>query len=150
MICVDLPWGRWRIRSQDGAVVEVCPAEGIVTETATELEKETARQLIEYAAGQRTVFTVEASPRGTPFQQAVWRELCRVPYGCSISYSALACWIGRPNASRAVARAVAANPCLVLVPCHRVIGIRGSITGFSAGLSLKRRLLTLEGIPWKE
>lgn len=150
MICVDLPWGRWKIRSQDGAVVEIYPTEETDAEFATELEKETARQLMEYAAGQRTVLTVPTAPRGTPFQRAVWQELCRVPYGCSISYRELACRIGRPTACRAVARAVGSNPCLVLIPCHRVVGVHGSITGFSAGLSLKRCLLSLEGIFWKE
>ena len=150
MICVDLPWGRWKICSQDGAVVEIYPAEETGTGPASELEKEAARQLMEYAAGQRTVFTVPTAPRGTPFQRTVWQELCCVPYGCSISYRELACRIGRPTACRGVARAVGSNPCLVFIPCHRVIGIDGSITGFSAGLSLKRRLLSLEGIPWKE
>lgn len=150
MLCVELPWGWWQIISQNDAIVAIHPTDERHLDLGTELEKEAAKQLQEYAAGQRMTFTVPAATSGTPFQQSVWQELCRIPYGCSVSYGDLARRIGRPTAYRAVAQAVGANPCLVLIPCHRVIGTDGSITGFSAGLTLKRRLLSLEGIFWKE
>lgn len=150
MYCVDLPWGCWEIHAQDGALVTVLPATRPQMGTPEPLELEAAGQLMEYAQGSRKEFSLPLKPHGTAFQQTVWQELSRVPYGCSISYGELARRIGRPTACRAVAQAVGANPCLVLLPCHRILGSDGSVTGFSAGLPLKRQLLTLEGILWKE
>ena len=92
-----------------------------------------------------TTFTFPLDLVGTAFQQEVWQELRKVPYGQTTSYSALAKKIGRPKAYRAVANAVGRNPLLVIVPCHRVLGKDGSLTGFRGGLPLKRRLLGIEG-----
>lgn len=86
---------------------------------------------------------------GTPFQRKVWQRLCAIPTGKTLSYGALAASIGRPGAARAVGGAVGANPVTILVPCHRVIGENGSLTGFGHGLPMKRSLLAHEGISTK-
>ncbi|MGF1610829.1 MAG: methylated-DNA--[protein]-cysteine S-methyltransferase [Kiloniellales bacterium] len=101
-------------------------------------------QLRDYFAGKRTDFDLPLSPRGTPFQLAVWRALCDIPYGETISYGELARRIGRPSASRAVGAANGANPLPIVVPCHRVIGSSGKLTGFGGGLETKAALLALE------
>jgi methylated-DNA-[protein]-cysteine S-methyltransferase len=102
------------------------------------------QQLREYFAGQRKAFSLTLEPRGTEFQRAVWSELRRIPYGETISYKELAARIGKPNAVRAVGAANGANPIPIIIPCHRVIGNNGSLTGFGGGLPLKKRLLELE------
>jgi methylated-DNA-[protein]-cysteine S-methyltransferase len=101
-------------------------------------------QLEEYFAGQRQVFDLPLAPEGTVFQRAVWQALTRIPYGETISYGELARRIGKPQASRAVGLANGANPLPIVVPCHRVIGADGSLTGFGGGLDIKRKLLALE------
>lgn len=101
-------------------------------------------QLEEYFAGRRREFDIELAPRGTPFQDSVWRELRNIPYGASISYAELARRVGRPSAYRAVGAANGANPWPIVVPCHRVIGSDRSLTGFGGGLEAKRALLRLE------
>jgi methylated-DNA-[protein]-cysteine S-methyltransferase len=102
------------------------------------------RQLREYFAGERKAFSLTLSPRGTDFQRAVWSELRRIPYGETISYKQLAERIGKPKAVRAVGAANGANPIPIIIPCHRVIGNDGSLTGFGGGLPLKKKLLELE------
>jgi methylated-DNA-[protein]-cysteine S-methyltransferase len=102
-------------------------------------------QLAEYFAGKRRRFELAVAPRGTEFQRRVWRALGEIPYGRTVSYGELARGIGRPGASRAVGLANGANPLPIIVPCHRVIGADGSLTGFGGGLPIKRRLLALEG-----
>jgi methylated-DNA-[protein]-cysteine S-methyltransferase len=102
-------------------------------------------QLAEYFAGRRRTFSLDLAPAGTAFQRATWAALTRIPYGETISYGELARRVGRPNASRAVGAANGANPLPILVPCHRVIGADGSLTGFGGGLPVKRALLELEG-----
>lgn len=103
-----------------------------------------ARQIGEYFNGQRLVFDLPLNPRGTPFQQRVWGELRRIPAGTAISYGALAQRLGMPGAARAVGGANAANPLALIVPCHRVIGATGKLTGYAGGLPLKQRLLEFE------
>lgn len=103
------------------------------------------RQLDEYFAGQRERFDVRLAPRGTAFQREVWWALQQIPYGTTTSYAQLAQQIGRPRAIRAVGTANGANPVAVIVPCHRVIGSDGSLTGFAGGLERKQQLLQLEG-----
>jgi O-6-methylguanine DNA methyltransferase len=104
-----------------------------------------AAELHAYFAGKRRKFTFPLAPRGTPFQRKVWDELLRIPYGATVSYRELAARVGNPSAQRAVARANATNPIAVVVPCHRVIGADGTLTGYGGGLDKKRRLLELEG-----
>jgi methylated-DNA-[protein]-cysteine S-methyltransferase len=101
-------------------------------------------QLEEYFAGERTTFELPLHPLGTPFQLAVWQELALIPYGVTISYGELARRIDQPLAVRAVGAANGRNPLPIIVPCHRVIGSNGSLTGFGGGLPTKRYLLALE------
>lgn len=103
-------------------------------------------QLGEYLAGERRVFDVPLDPRGTPFQIAVWRELLNIPHGQTRSYQDVAVAIGRPTAVRAVGAANGSNPIPIIIPCHRVIGRDGSLTGYGGGLPMKERLLCLEGV----
>ena len=102
------------------------------------------RQLAEYFAGTRKQFDVPLALRGTTFQIEVWRALQQIPYGQTRSYTEIARWIGRPAATRAVGGANGANPIPIIVPCHRVIGMDGSLTGFGGGIAIKRRLLDFE------
>jgi methylated-DNA-[protein]-cysteine S-methyltransferase len=102
------------------------------------------RELEEYFAGERTRFEVPLAPGGTPFQRAVWRELERIPYGTTTSYREIARRVGRPLAVRAVGAANGRNPISIVVPCHRVVGADGSLTGYAGGEDAKRRLLDLE------
>lgn len=104
-----------------------------------------ARQLDEYFAGTRRDFDLPLAPRGTSFQQQVWRRLADIPYGETISYSQLAQRVGRPTAVRAVGAANGRNPLPLVLPCHRVIGSDGSLTGFGGGLPTKEFLLKMEG-----
>ena len=104
-----------------------------------------ARQLDEYFANKRERFELRLAAKGTEFQRAVWRALVEIPYGTTTSYAELAKTIGRPTAIRAVGTANGANPIAVIVPCHRVIGSNGSLTGFAGGLERKQLLLELEG-----
>ena len=103
-------------------------------------------QLTAYLEGALREFAVPLDLRGTPFQVGVWRELLRIGYGETRSYARVAAAIGRPNAVRAVGLANGANPIPILVPCHRVVGSSGKLTGYGGGLALKERLLILEGI----
>ncbi|MHB2017891.1 MAG: methylated-DNA--[protein]-cysteine S-methyltransferase [Candidatus Xenobia bacterium] len=100
------------------------------------------QQIDEYFASRREAFDLPLAPEGTPFQQRVWRALCEIPYGTTLSYGELAARLG--SSSRAVGRANATNPIALIVPCHRVIGRDGSLTGYAFGIELKRRLLDLE------
>lgn len=103
------------------------------------------RQLDQFFAGKRDAFDLPLAPQGTEFQRTVWDELLRIPYGETISYGELAKRIGRPKASRAVGAANGQNPISIVIPCHRVIGADGSLTGFGGGLPKKRKLLKIEG-----
>jgi methylated-DNA-[protein]-cysteine S-methyltransferase len=105
-----------------------------------------ASQLRAYAAGDLTRFDLPLRPRGTDFQLAVWEALTRIPYGNTTTYGRVARDIGRPSGSRAVGAAVGANPIGIVVPCHRVIGANGSLTGFAGGLDNKMSLLRREGV----
>jgi methylated-DNA-[protein]-cysteine S-methyltransferase len=105
---------------------------------------ETVRQLRAYFAGELREFDLPLAPAGTPFQLRVWRELRNIPYGQTISYGELARRVGSPKGSRAVGLANGANPISIVVPCHRVIGSSGKLTGYGGGLENKARLLALE------
>ncbi|MEO7067071.1 MAG: methylated-DNA--[protein]-cysteine S-methyltransferase [Rhodanobacter sp.] len=102
------------------------------------------RQLDEYFAGKRQTFDLTLNPHGTPFQLSVWMQLRQIPYGTTISYGELARRVGNPAASRAVGAANGRNPLSIIVPCHRVIGSSGKLTGFGGGLPAKEFLLGLE------
>ncbi len=105
---------------------------------------EVLRQLRAYFAGELENFNLPLAPEGTAFQKKVWDQLCQIPYGETISYGALAKRIGNPNASRAVGLANGSNPIPIVIPCHRVIGSNGKLTGYGGGLPIKEKLLALE------
>jgi methylated-DNA-[protein]-cysteine S-methyltransferase len=101
-------------------------------------------ELLEYFAGQRTIFTLPLNPAGTPFQKSVWQTLCTIAYGETISYANEAKLLGNPKAVRAVANANGRNPISILIPCHRVIATGGRLGGYSGGIEKKEFLLALE------
>jgi methylated-DNA-[protein]-cysteine S-methyltransferase len=104
------------------------------------------RQLEEYFRGERRRFAIPLAPSGTPFQKRVWDEVARIPYGTTIAYAELARRLGAAGAARAAGAANGRNPLPILVPCHRVLGSDGTLTGYAGGLDAKRRLLELEGL----
>ncbi len=106
----------------------------------------TAQQLDEYFSGQRTEFDVALDMSGTAFQRSVWQELSAIPFGASVSYAQHAQKLGNPKALRAVGSAIGKNPVSIIVPCHRVIGTSGAVTGYAGGVERKRFLLALEGV----
>ena len=108
------------------------------------LFEDVVAQLTEYFAGTRRQFDLPLAPAGTPFQQRVWAALLDIPYGHTISYGELASRIGQKSASRAVGLANGSNPLPIVIPCHRVIGANGKLTGYGGGLPIKERLLALE------
>lgn len=103
-------------------------------------------QLTEYFAGQRQRFDLKLRPHGTPFQQGVWRALMTVPFGTTSTYGAIAAAVGRPSAVRAAGAAIGANPIAIVLPCHRIVGFDGSLTGYAGGMHRKVKLLTHEGV----
>lgn len=144
--------GTFRLEEEDNAIcgLALCP-DGVpeleplprkVCETP--LLQEAEEQLNEYFAGARREFDLPLAPKGTPFQKAVWAEMCRIPYGETCTYGQLAAAIGRPKAARAVGGACHSNPIAILQPCHRVVGRSGSLTGYAYGVEMKQYLLELE------
>lgn len=105
-----------------------------------------AQELAEYFAGKRQHFEIPLAPHGTAFQQTVWRELQKIPYGSTCSYKTVAARIQNPKALRAVGSANGKNPLCIVIPCHRVIAADGGIGGYSGGLPIKRKLLALEQV----
>jgi methylated-DNA-[protein]-cysteine S-methyltransferase len=108
--------------------------------------KKAKRELQEYFAGRRKQFEVALDPEGTPFQRSVWKAISRVAFGRTISYGELARLAGEPGSARAAGAATGRNPISIIVPCHRIMGADGSLTGYAGGLNRKRALLALEGI----
>jgi methylated-DNA-[protein]-cysteine S-methyltransferase len=120
------------------------PLTGLVENDRHPVLLKTERQLEEYFAGSRRAFDLPLDMRGTTFQKDVWEALLAIPYGETRSYGQLAKQLGRPSASRAVGAANGRNPISIVVPCHRVIGSSGKLTGFAGGLDVKARLLDME------
>lgn len=123
---------------------DVLPPEG---SCPTSLLAQAQRQLEEYFAGQRTAFDLPLRPQGTAFQRSVWQALQVIPYGETRTYGQIAAAVGRPKASRAVGGACHCNPIGIIIPCHRVVGASGSLTGYAGGLDRKAALLALEQHP---
>lgn len=137
------PLGPLTLSEKEGALVELRFGDFGGTDASDLLER--ARAEIEaYFAGRRRTFDLPLAPAGTPFQQRVWRALQEIPYGECRSYGAVAAAVGAPKASRAVGMANCRNPLPVLIPCHRVIGANGRLTGYAGGLEKKELLLNLE------
>ena len=150
---VDSPVGRIHLAANENGLTHLLFAdytshrpEGDGSVAAASILAETERQLGEYFAGQRREFELPLAPAGTEFQQKVWRSLRGIPSGQTISYAALAQCIGQPKAVRAVGAANGANPIAIIIPCHRVIGAGGRLTGYGGGLQAKKTLLELEGV----
>lgn len=120
------------------------PPETGAEDSATPVLHEAQKQLKQYFAGDLTQFDLPLNPIGTPFQMQVWAELLRIPYGETISYGELAKRVGNPKGSRAVGLANGKNKISIIIPCHRVIGANGQLTGFGGGLPRKAKLLEIE------
>lgn len=147
---VASPFGDLRVlTSERGVVAVVWPGDRRVNSpadaTSNSIGQEAAQQLSEYFAGERTCFDLPLDLRGTEFQKQVWESLATIPFGQTVSYAEQAERVGRPSAVRAVAAANGKNPVSIVLPCHRVIGSDGSLTGYAAGLDAKRWLLAHEG-----
>lgn len=146
-IHVDTPVGLMALECRDDALTALylpChPMEPVGGETA--LLSQGRKELLEYFQGKRHRFDLPLSPAGTPFQQQVWKELAKIPYGTVLTYGELARLVGKPKACRAVGQANHHNPLPIFLPCHRVVGAKGALTGYAGGLELKRFLLKLEG-----
>ncbi|GGZ15704.1 methylated-DNA--[protein]-cysteine S-methyltransferase [Streptomyces nitrosporeus] len=148
---VDSPYGPLTLVASDGVLAGLYmtgqrhrPDEETFGEEDPRPFGETARQLDAYFAGELTEFDLPLHLDGTPFQRAVWAELLRIPYGETRSYGELARTLGSPGASRAVGLANGRNPVGIIVPCHRVLGASGGLTGYGGGLDRKQRLLAFE------
>ena len=139
---VMTPLGPMCLVEADGALVRFFRGSGGADASPLLLEAE--KQLAEYFAGTRREFALPLAPAGTEFQRKVWDALCTIPYGETRSYGEIAAAIGKPKAARAVGSAVHRNPLPVILPCHRVIGANGSLTGFAWGTEAKAVLLALE------
>lgn len=139
------PIGPLTLVEEDGAIVQLLfGAYGPDGEKTTGLSA-AERQLMEYFSGTRREFDLPLNPAGTEFQKAVWKALGEIPYGETRSYKEIARMLNRPKAFRAVGMANHCNPIPVIIPCHRVVGSDGSLTGYAGGLVAKRILLHLEG-----
>ncbi|MDH3593853.1 MAG: methylated-DNA--[protein]-cysteine S-methyltransferase [Rhodospirillales bacterium] len=147
--CLDSPVGRLLLAGDEAGLRLICfPSEKRTTEPGWRRDDapftEAVRQLEAYFAGELSEFDLTLAPKGTTFQLSVWQALRRIPYGETVSYGEVARAIGRPTASRAVGAANGSNPLPIVIPCHRVIGSTGKLTGFGGGLDTKAALLALE------
>ena len=142
------PVGKISIACEDDYIVKVKLSDTLehAVRKETPLIQEAYRQLTEYFEGKRTHFELPLKPKGTPFQQAVWNALCRISYGKTKSYKEIAEMVGNPKACRAVGMANRRNPVMIIIPCHRVIGADGSLTGYACGTEVKKQLLALENL----
>ena len=147
--------GKIGIAEKDGSISGVyfsedlykqeCLRQGIsIFETA--LIKDAGNQLAGYLAGGLKTFSLPLAPEATPFRREIWQALTEIPYGVTATYRQIAEKVGKPKAARAVGFACKCNPIPIFIPCHRVIGSNGKLTGYAGGLQLKERLLLLEGV----
>ena len=147
LILFDTPVGAIGLEEENGAIVRLLLPGAPVPRIAcheTPVLTEGKRQLLEYLAGVRRVFDLPLAPKGSEFYRSVWRALEEIPYGETRSYRDIPQVVGRPKAVRAVGQANHNNPIPIIIPCHRVVGANGSLTGYGGGLDLKERLLRLE------
>ena len=152
---IDTPFGRVRLVGRPEALTgcyfdgqrHLPPLPAGEPDDGLTLFREAANQLRDYLAGRRHDFDLPFDPVGTAFQQAVWRQIAAVPFGETITYRELAEAAGSPAAVRAAGAATGRNPLSVMVPCHRIVGSDGSLTGYAGGLDRKVALLRLEGVP---
>ena len=154
------PVGPLRIVADDAALKQLWlpnevksrrPENGWIENEAHPIIASVIRVLTEYFAGKRVDFnTIPCEPEGSEFQRAVWQRLRDIDYADVINYGAIAASVGRPKGAQAVGGAVGSNPIAIVLPCHRVLGKDGTLTGYSGGLDVKKALLALEGILYKE
>jgi len=151
--CIESPLGTMRLTATPEGLASIffadetgmpAPGQGWVRDSATPALRRAAAQLGEYFAGRRRAFDLPLAPSGTPFQRAVWNAIATVPAGATISYTELARRAGHAGSFRAVGAATGRNPIAIVVPCHRIVGADGSLTGYAGGLARKRALLALE------
>jgi methylated-DNA-[protein]-cysteine S-methyltransferase len=150
MHSVETPIGPLLLSAEDGRLSGVAFAASSEECSTEPLLLEAEAQLHAYFTGELERFELPLAPRGTAFQVSVWQALLEIPYGSTTTYSELAAALGRPSACRAVGAANGRNPLAVIVPCHRVIGASGALTGYGGGLERKRRLLALEAAKARE
>lgn len=145
------PLGLMALAEENGAITHLYlpgrPTPRLVSHP-TPLLLEGERQLLEYLGGRRKVFDLPLSPQGTPFQRRVWQALKAIPWGETRSYRDIAQAVDSPRGFRAVGMTNHRNPIPIFIPCHRVVGADGSLTGYAGGLELKQALLALEGHPF--
>jgi methylated-DNA-[protein]-cysteine S-methyltransferase len=146
---MESPIGALGVRADDGGLraIEFLERGGRASRAPRHLTaplRDAVDQIRAYFAGELREFTLPLAPAGSRLQQVVWRSMCAVPYGATISYGELARRLGRPGAARAIGAACARNPLPIAIPCHRVIGSDGRLTGYAGGIDAKRRLLALE------
>lgn len=141
---VETPVGFLRLEADGAALTKVEFCAGPCAAPQSDLLRQAAQQLAEYFSGARRSFSVPLAPQGTPFQRAVWRALCDIPYGQTRSYGQIAAAVGNPRAARAVGMACNRNPIGIVIPCHRVVGANGALTGYAGGMDKKAALLALE------
>ena len=150
---IDSPTGNLRLIASENALVAIQwekkagdhgRTDGLVRDDRHSVLVETERQLNEYFAGNRREFDIPLDMRGTRFQKSVWEALLAIPFGETRSYGQIARQLGNANATRAVGAANGQNPIPIVVPCHRVVGSNGTLTGFGGGLETKAQLLSLE------
>ena len=149
MLTFPSPLGALTLTEEEGALTELRFGD-LGGRDLSPLLMHARREIGEYLAGERREFDLPLSPSGTPFQREVWRALQAIPYGECRTYGAIAAAIDRPKAFRAVGMANHCNPLPLLIPCHRVVGADGRLTGYAGGLERKRFLLAIEGLEqWK-
>lgn len=139
------PVGNLVLTSNGSALTQLRRAAPAERQDDCPILQQATAELDEYFAGQRQAFTVPLCPTGSDFQQAAWAALRRIPYGQTCSYAQQAAAMGKLGAARAVGQANHRNPIWILIPCHRVLGSNGALTGYGGGLDMKRFLLALEG-----
>ena len=144
--CMDSPVGPLRLTEETGKLTGLYFGGMPSGEAPTPLLWEAERQLREYFQGMRKMFDLPLSYGGTEFQHRVWQALREIPYGTTVTYGEIAAAAGRPKGAQAAGQAVGKNPISIILPCHRVIGKNGTLTGFAGGLEIKRKLLNIEGI----
>ena len=145
-ITINSPVGILRIVSDGKSVTELktIPAPDASTDAECTVLMRAKDELARYFAGTLTAFSVPLTPKGTEFQRNVWNALMQIPYGQTVTYGEIARAIQKETASRAVGQACGMNPIWILIPCHRVVGANGLITGYAGGIEMKRSLLSLE------
>lgn len=143
---IQISAGLVEVSATDTAITAIRFADSAQHDVAaSDLTAAACSQLDEYFSGLRREFELPLAPTGTPFQQKVWQALCDIPYGTTCSYKDIAVAIGNPKGVRAVGLANGKNPIAIVIPCHRVIGANGRLTGYAGGLDRKATLLSLEG-----